>query len=131
MRKWMASLTLVAILGSAGCYTMRSVTIDDLSAEKGRRVWVKHADQSELLVNDAQVFRGNLVGFVEGKYRELAPGDLRQMRVRKLAAGKTMGLVAAGVAGIAVTFVLVSGSQDHFDDCIGSDACDEGEQTPP
>jgi hypothetical protein len=127
----MASLTLAAAVGSAGCYTMRSVSIDDLSTEKGRRVWVKHADQSEILVNDAQVFRGNLVGFVEGKYRELAPGDLQHMRVRKLAAGRTMGLVAAGVVGFALTAVLVSGGEDHFDDCIGSDACDEGEQTPP
>ena len=131
MRGWMASLTLAAAVGSAGCYTMRSVSIDDLSAEKGRRVWVKHVDQSEILVNDAQVFRGNLVGFVEGKYRELAPGDLQQMRVRKLATGRTMGLVAGGVVGFALTAVLVSGGEKHFDDCIGSDACDEGEQLPP
>ena len=131
MRKWMASLTLAAALGNAGCYTMRSVSIDELSAEKGRRVWVKHVDQSEILVNDAQVFRGNLVGFVAGKYRELPPGDLQQMRVRKLAAARTMGLVAAGVVGFAVTAVLVSGGEKYFDDCIGSDACDEGEETPP
>lgn len=131
MRGWTTGLALAAALASAGCYSMRSVTIDDLSAEKRRRVWVKHVDQSEILVNDAQVFRGNLVGFVEGKYRELAPGDLQHMRVRKLAAGRTMGLAAAGVVGFALTAMLISGSQKHFDDCIGSDACDEGEQLPP
>lgn len=131
MRGWTTSLALGAVLASAGCYTLRSVSIDDLSAEKGRRVWVKHTDQSEILVHDAQVFRGNLVGFVEGKYRELAPGDLQQMRVRKLATGRTMGLVAGGVVGFALTAVLVSGGEKHFDDCIGSDACDEGEQLPP
>jgi hypothetical protein len=122
MRVSVAFLATAAALGSAGCYTMKQVTVDDIGAQRAARVWVTRPDQSVVLVNDAQMFRGKLVGFIEGKYRELPPADLHQMRVRKLATGKTIGVVAASVAALAAVAVVVSGGLDNVDVCA-QDAC--------
>jgi hypothetical protein len=125
MRTLTAVGMLATTLASLSCYTMKQVTIDDLSAQRAPRVWVTRTDRSVVLVNDAQIFRGKLVGFVEGKYRELQPGDLHQMQVRKLAAGRTVSLVAAGIVGFAVAAVVVSGGEEHFDPCAGDEDCSD------
>jgi hypothetical protein len=78
-----------------------------------------------MLINDAQVFRGKLVGFVDGKYRELPPADLQDMQVRKLAAGRTVALIAGTTAVAAAIIVLVSGGEEHFDPCAGDEDCSE------
>ena len=77
MRLTTMGMAFAAVLAIAGCYTMKQVTIDDLSVQRAPRVWVTRADRSVVLVNDAQMFRGKLVGFVEGKYRELQPAELQ------------------------------------------------------
>jgi hypothetical protein len=125
MRTLITLAAIAAALTQSACFSMQQVSINDLSAGRATRVWVTHVDQSEILLNDAQVFRGNLVGFVEGKYRELPPADLSEIRVRKLSTPRTLALVAGTVAGFAVVGVIISGSEEHFDDCIGSDECDE------
>jgi hypothetical protein len=110
---------------------MRSVTIGDLESRGSPRIWVTRPDQTVVLVESPQVFRGKLVGFVDGKYRELPPTDLGDMRVRRLATGRTLTLVGAGIATAAVAAVLVAGSHDHFDPCVGSeDEEDDGCVTP-
>jgi len=119
-------VAVAGLLVSSACYTMTPVTIADLSAERTSRVWVTHANNSVVLVNDAKVFRGSLVGFVDGKYLELAPEDLQAMKVRKLSPGRTLGLVVAGGATAAAIAVMMSGSEDHFDECIGDDECEDG-----
>lgn len=125
MRVTRASVMIAAMLASTACYTMRPVTLDELGARQGSRIWVTHQDQSVVVVNGGQVFRGKLVGFVDGKYRELAPTDLQQMRVRKLAAGRTLALVGAGAAAFTVGAVLLSGREAYFDPCNGDDDCIE------
>lgn len=125
----MRTLTAVGMLAttfaSISCYTMKQVTVDDLSVQRAPRVWVTRTDRSVVLVNDAQIFRGKLVGFVEGKYRELQPADLQHMQVRKLATARTMSLVAGGVLGFAVAAVIVSGGESHFDPCAGDEDCSD------
>jgi hypothetical protein len=114
------------VLSATSCFTMQSVSMDDLGARTSR-VWVKQADQSVVVVSDAQVFRGNLVGFVDGKYRELPPDAVQEVLVRKLSSARTASLVAAGVAGFAGALLLLSGGADHFDDCAGGEEeCDGG-----
>jgi hypothetical protein len=110
-----------AVCAASACYSMKTVTLDDLSATKSGRVWVTHHDESQTVVHDAQVFRGNLVGFVDGKYRELEPAQVRNVRVRRLASGKTAALIGAGALGLTITAVLFAGSEKHFDPCIGND----------
>ena len=121
MRFIPATVAMVVAIAGAGCYHMKPVTLDEISADKGFRVWVTHHDQSETIVHDAQVFRGNLVGFVSGKYRELAPDEMRSVRVRKLSTGRTLGLIGAGALGLTVTAVILAGGEDHFDSCVGND----------
>ncbi len=126
MRPGPAGALVAVWLAGSACYTMKPVTIADLGAERTSRVWVTHADKSTVLVSDAQVFRGKLVGFVDGRYLELAPDELHAIQVRKLSAGRTIGLAVAGAAAAAAVAVMMSGSEDHFDECIGDDECEDG-----
>jgi hypothetical protein len=105
---------------------MQRVTIADLGTDRTNRVWVTHGDQSVVQVNDAQVFRGKLVGFVDGKYLELTPDTLHAIEVRKLSVGRTLGLAAATLGAAAAIAAMVSGSEDHFDECVGDDECEDG-----
>jgi hypothetical protein len=123
MRVMMLGVLALIALSETACYTMKTVSLDDLTADRSSRVWVTHADESQIVVHDAQVFRGNLVGFVDGKYRELKPDDVQATRVRKLAPGKTLALVGAGAAGFVVAAVLLSGKDDFFDPCAGDEDC--------
>jgi hypothetical protein len=123
MRVMTLGVVALIALSEAACYTMKTVTLNDLTADRSSRVWVTHPDESQTIVHDAQVFRGNLVGFVDGKYRELKPGEVRNARVRKLAAAKTLALVGAGAAGFVVAAVLLSGKDDFFDPCAGDEDC--------
>lgn len=115
---------LAALCGSTGCFAMHAVTFDDLSVQRTSRVWVTGADESTVLVYDAQVFRGKLVGFIDGKYRELPADALKEMRVRRLATARTIGVVAAGIAGFAAVAVLVSGGSADRDPCAHG-LCDD------
>lgn len=125
MRVHKALVAILAAAAGTACFTMRTVTIDDLSAGRVARVWVTQPDQSVVVVHDAQIFRGKLAGFIEGTYREMPPTDLGQMQVRTLAMGRTLGLVVAGAAAATVVAVLVSGGEDFYDPCVGDDFCDE------
>ena len=126
MRARLAGATLAVWLIGAACYSMQRVTVTDLGSARTNRVWVTHPDQSRVLISDAQVFRGKLVGFVDGKYLELTPEDLHAIEVRKLSWGRTIGLVAATGAVAAAVAVMVSGTEDYFDECVGDDECDDG-----
>lgn len=119
MRGTFARMAVATALTATACYTTRSLTIDDLAAQRERRIWVTRADQSVVLVNDAQVFRGKVVGFVDGRYRELPPADVRALRVRRFAAGRTVSLFAAGALAFTVAALLLSGQEDAYDPCVG------------
>lgn len=123
MRLRTGSIAIAAALLNAACFIMRPVTLDDLGAHPAARVWVTHTDQSKVLVDGPQVFRGMLVGFVDGKYREISPTDLQLMHVRKVSVGRTLSLVGATLAVAGVSLMLVSGGEKHFDPCAGDEDC--------
>jgi hypothetical protein len=81
---------------------------------------VTRSSDSVVVVEGAQVFRGRLVGFVQGKYRELPPTDMKQLVVRRLARGKTLALIGAGALGFTVAAVAASGNGSDRDPCVGS-----------
>jgi hypothetical protein len=99
---------------------MKRVTLDDLKGARPARVWVTRPDQSIIVMDGPQVFRGKLVGFVDRKYRELAPSELEQITMRKLAGERTAALIAGGVLGAVAVVLLISGTEDTFDYCVGS-----------
>ena len=119
MRAITVLVVIAAAVAGTGCYTTRSLTIDDLATQREHRVWVTRADQSVVLVNDAQVFRGKVVGFVEGRYRELPPAEVRDLRVRRFAAGRTVSLFAGGALAFTVAALLLSGQEHTYDPCVG------------
>jgi hypothetical protein len=120
-----ACAVIAAALAGSACYSMQAVTLNDLGGEKTSRVWVTRADQSVVVLHDAQLFRGNLAGFIDGKYQELPPADVGQMRVRKLAAGRTLALIGAGAVAATLAAVALAGGSDYFDNCIGNDDCED------
>jgi hypothetical protein len=127
MRAITATIVTATTLASSACYSMRPVTLDALGAERASRVWVTHPDRSVVIMSDVQVFRGKLAGFVDGKYRELAPADLQQMRVRKLAAGRTVSLIAASALAATLVAVVLSGTDPYLDPCAGDEDNCEGQ----
>jgi hypothetical protein len=131
MRATTAGMALATMLMSTACYTMRQVALDDLGGQRTERLWVTHANQSVMVMRDAQMFRGKLVGFVDGKYQEVPSTDLEKIQVRQLATGRTVGLIAAGALGFAVGAVLLSGKEGQADPCVGDDGCDDALRVAP
>lgn len=119
MRTRWLSLAIATALATIACYTMRPVSLDDLVGEPASRVWVTRQDQSVVVVDGPQVFRGKLVGFVDGRYREMPPADWERLVARRLARGKTLALIGAGAAGFTLAAVLLSGSGNDRDPCVG------------
>lgn len=122
MRATCAAVVTAAVLASNACYTMRLVTFDDLRAEGQSRVWVTRQDQSVIVVHGPQVFRGKLVGFVDGRYRELPPAAVARLVVRKFARGRTLALVSAGAVCFTAVAVVLSGRGEDPDPCVGGSA---------
>ena len=119
MRAMTILVAITATIAGTACYTTRSLTLDDLATHREHRVWITRADQSVVLVNDAQVFRGKVVGFVQGRYRELPPADVQGLRVRRFAAGRTVSLFAGSALAFTVAALLLSGQEDAYDPCVG------------
>lgn len=109
----------LAVLASAACYTTKVVSFGDFGTDRVARVWVTRADQSVVLVKNAEVSGTKLRGFVEREYQELDAADLREIKVRKLAGGRTAALVVGGAAAFIGVAVIVSGTEDTFDPCVG------------
>jgi hypothetical protein len=114
-------IVVAAIFVLSACHSARRVQdLDALAGAKMSRVWVTRADDSVVAMDGAQVFRGRLVGFVGGKYREFRPGEVQYVTVRQLARGKTLALIGVSAVSFTVAAVLLAGSGDHFDPCVGS-----------
>lgn len=124
-------LILASLLAGCACHTMRPVTLDDLIAQPTSRVWVTASDQTVVMLEGAQVFRGRLVGFVNGTYRVVPAADIQKVVARRFAPGKTAGLIAVGAVGFTVALVVLSGSGGYFDPCVGGSATCAPTPTPP
>ena len=128
MRLTGVALLMATALSGAACYTMRPVTLEQLRAARPGAVWITREDQSVVVVETPRMFGDTLVGYVNGEFEELPATDLKQMRVRRMAGGKTTGLVAASAAG-AFTFVyLVTGKGSYFNPEVLLDCDDDPDQ---
>ena len=127
MRAIMAAVAMATGFASSACYTVRTVTLETFGDDRVKQVWVTRADQSVVYLKDAEVFGDKLRGFVNHELQELPAADLQQIRVRRLAAGRTVALVSGSALAFLAVAVIVSGKEDHFDPCIGGrEGCGEG-----
>ena len=124
MRSMTVGWLLATTLLSAACHTRKPVTFAELSGLRPVKIWATRADQSVIVVAGPQVFGNKLVGFVDGKYREMPAGDLKQLVMQSPARVRTTALVIAGAIGIATFAYLLTGSGDYVNPCdMGSSEC--------
>jgi hypothetical protein len=115
MRRSMVGLLTGVALASSACHTMRPMTLDELGSVRPARVWVTRGDRSVLVVSGPQMLRGDLVGFVDGRFSQVPADDVKQMLVRRPARARTAVLIAAGAIGLAAFTVMMSGKGDVYD----------------
>lgn len=108
MRATVVGSLIATTLSGAACHTMRPVTLEQLGAARPAVVWVTRADQSVVVVSGPRTFGDTLVGYVNGEFEEMPAADLKQIRVKQRARGKTAALIAAGAVGAAGFAYLIS-----------------------
>jgi len=108
MRPLIGCALLLAALSSAGCRTMKPVTLDQLTALGPDRVWVTESDQSVVLLDEPRVVGDTLVGYIGRKHERLPSENLKQIRVRRSAPIRTT-LLALGVVGGLGGLLFVAG----------------------
>ena len=101
-------ILFLAALSSAGCRTMKSVTLNELSTLRADRAWVTARDQSVVLMWEPKVVRDTLVGYIGRKHERLPSENLKQIRVRRSAPIRTT-LLALGVVGGLGGLLFVAG----------------------
>ena len=105
MRTAMVWCLVATAFSSAACHSLRPVTLQQVGVAKPSEVKVTRGDQSVVTVSGPQVLGDTLVGYVNGKFEELVGADLKQVRMKSPAKGRTTALIvvtAVGVAGFAM-----------------------------
>lgn len=108
-------LTAAMLLASlTACTTLRPVPNYEQyvrTAQPGR-LWVTPHNSGPVLLEGPRFLNDTLVGFVGGRYREFAPGELSAVQVRKSAGGRTAVLVGVLTAvGASLLAMLSSGGE--------------------
>jgi hypothetical protein len=105
----MVGWLIATTLASAGCHTLRQVTLDEVNAFKPGELWVTRADQSVVVVSGPQLLGDTLVGYVQGKFEEMPTANLTKFVMKRPDKGKTTALIIATTVGIAgAAFMLTS-----------------------
>jgi hypothetical protein len=123
MRTGMGCALALIVLSSLACHTTRTVTLD--MAPATNRVWVTLTDQTVTLLYGPKIFGAKLVGFVSGKYQEFPIAEVKEVQVREPARGRTLALVAVGVAVFAGALYKTAGNLHSASDTHITDICDE------
>jgi len=129
MRPTLVGLLIATTLSSAACQTMRPVALDELGAMQPGLVWVTRADQSVVVVTGPRAFGDTLMGYVDGQFEEMLAADLKQIRMKQRARGKTAALLAAGAVGAAALAYMVFSTGDYRDPAANLD-CEDGPEQP-
>jgi hypothetical protein len=115
-------------VSTVACHTTKAVTVEMAPAKNP--VWLTLNDQSVTILYGPQIYGNKLVGFVAGKYQEFPIDQVKELHAREPARGRTMALVAAGVAGAAVVLYAAAGHLHSAPDTHMTDLCDESPDDP-
>ena len=115
----MQVVVFTAALAGAGCHVTKMVSFGDFPDQRIKYAWVTRADESVVELREAESINGKLRGFVNRELQEFEPADLKLIKIRQLAGGRTAALVVGGIAAAIGVAVLVSGTEDTFDPCVG------------
>jgi len=104
VNKFIIYLVLVAF--TAGCTTMRPLPATDAQSlaneiEVGDKIKISRNDYTDVTFKVSAVSDEGISG--DGVF--VAYSDIRQVQVRQSSTGKTVGLVAAIVAGLAIAII--------------------------
>jgi len=130
MRPAVRCALLLAVLASAACKTMTSVTMDQLAALHPDRVWVTASDQSVLLVFEPNVVGDTLIGYVGTQRERLPSARFTRVRVQRSAPARTALLAIGMTAGFGGFLVAISGGGAARFPAAGSGDCDKNPQDP-
>ena len=104
------ALAALLVCGIPACSTLQPL-VDSrayLASQRPGRLLVTPRDGSAIVVTAPRLLGDTLVGFVDGAYRELLLSDVREVRVRQPAGGRTALLVAGVVATGAALIALLA-----------------------
>lgn len=118
------AFAIAAALSGVACYSMRPVTLEQLSASEPGAVWITRTDQSVVVVETPRVFGDTLTGYINGEFHELPNTGMKYFRVKQMAGARTAGLVAAAAVGIGTFVGMVSSTGKYVDPAANLDCED-------
>jgi hypothetical protein len=109
MRSIMVGSLAVLTLTGTACYTLKTVSLDDVLVKQPSKVWVTRADQSVVLLEKPQLLGDTLVGHVNGAYEEIPASQQTQVRMRTMAAGRTIAVITVAAGSVLTMAALLAG----------------------
>jgi len=88
---------------------MVPMTLEEVAVVRPGQVWITYTDQTVAELTGPQVFGDTLVGYIAGEFHEFDAKEVERIVIKRSAKGKTMALVAAGIASAAAVGVVISG----------------------
>lgn len=109
LKRLVASGLLTSMLA---CTTLRPLADYEqyVRTSQPSQLMVTPKDSKPLRLDGPRFVNDTLVGFVAGRYREFAPGELSAVQTQQPARGRTVLLVGAVVALGAVLIAVLAGS---------------------
>ena len=129
MRLVVVALLSGAALSSAACHTLRPVTLSELGVARPGTVWVTRADDTFVVVDGPRAFGDTLVGMVNGELEEMPASELKRVRMKRAAHGRTIGLVA-GIAAASAAAVLLIKSTGGYQNPADKLDCEDDPYQP-
>ena len=110
MRFALMGWSIATALVSTSCHTTKALTMDQLQGLRPAQVLVTRDDREIVVIDGPQIVEGRLVGWVDGEYRVMPVGDVRQILMQAPAPRRTLALVATAAIGAGAIAYFVSGA---------------------
>ena len=109
MQRLLGKTLVVTALATAACHTMVPMSFEEVGTVRPGEVYITRPDRTVLVLTGPQVFGDTIVGYIGTTFYELDRDEVSRVTVKRSAKGRTIGLVAAGIAAAAGVGVMISG----------------------